>query len=89
MLIHDQHPLQSLIDVIQEQPDVRAVLRLAKVGDRYRYLIETPFTTFPRYVIGTCDANAEHPVLEWSGGTRFGAQEAWDGGQRTEDPPTA
>jgi hypothetical protein len=43
-----------LRDLIAAEPDVRAVLKLESIAgtEEWRYLIETPFSTFPRYVIG-------------------------------------
>lgn len=47
-----------LCDLIAAEPDVRAVLELEPIAGTadWRYLIETPFATFPRYVIGRTDA---------------------------------
>ena len=47
-----------LRDLIAAEPDVRAVLELEPIAgsDDWRYLIETPFGSFPRYVIGRTNA---------------------------------
>jgi len=44
--------------LIAAEPDVRAVLKLKPIAgtEDWRYLIETPFATFPKYVIGRTDA---------------------------------
>jgi len=49
--------MTTLRDLIAAEPDVRAVLELEPVAgtDDWRYLIETTFATFPRYVIGRVD----------------------------------
>ena len=47
-----------LRDLIAAEPDVRAVLELKPIAGTtdWRYLIETTFGTFPRFVIGRTDA---------------------------------
>ena len=47
-----------LRDLIAAEPDVRAVLELAPIAGTtdWRYLIETTFGSFPRFVIGRCSS---------------------------------
>jgi len=48
--------LNALKVRMEGEVDIKRVVRLVPCGDRFRYLIETPFQTFPKFVIGTTDA---------------------------------
>lgn len=49
--------LEQLRDLILQQSDVKRVVGLVSMADgRFAYCIETPFMTFPRFVVGTTDA---------------------------------
>lgn len=71
--------LEQLRKLIEQEEDVKRVIRLEPHGDRFRYLIETPFETFPKFVIGTTDATNEDVRIEHKCGLEATAQEAWDG----------
>jgi hypothetical protein len=63
--------------IIAAEPDVKRVLHVAYLQGRFYYQIETPFATFPKAVIGTCDENgdAARPLLK-HGNVAF-AEELW------------
>jgi hypothetical protein len=47
----------QVAEMIAREADVFRVVECEEIGaGRYRYLIETPFRSFPRFVIGTTDA---------------------------------
>jgi hypothetical protein len=71
-------PLEQLRGLIEREPDVKKLHRLEQCGDRFRYLIETPFETFPKFVIGTTDATNNDVRIEHSCGLQSTAEEAWD-----------
>lgn len=49
---------------IVREADVKVLHRLEDVGmGRFAYLIETPFMTFPRFVVGTTDADNEEVMI--------------------------
>jgi hypothetical protein len=68
-----------LRDLIAAEPDVRAVLELEPIAgtDDWRYLIETPFATFPRYAIGRTDATLSRVRITHRCGHIDTAREAW------------
>ena len=69
----------SLLALIAAEPDVRAVLELEPVagtGD-WLYLIETPFDSFPRYVIGRTDAAMKDVRIQHRCGHIDTARAAW------------
>jgi hypothetical protein len=71
--------IDKLRALIEAEPDVKRVLELQPLADgRYRYLIETPFETFPRFVIGDCDAsgNAVHHRVKC--GREQSARDLWN-----------
>ena len=54
------HPItkgEELTQKILAQPDVKRVVKLIQYDERFFYLIETPFDTFPLAVIGEIDAD--------------------------------
>ena len=55
-----------LRDLIAAEPDVRAVLELEPIAGTadWRYLIKTPFVTYPRYVIGRVSATGSPIAIE-------------------------
>lgn len=66
--------------LIQKEDDVHEVLALAKYAGepRWLYLIQTPFATFPKFVIGSTDADNLHPELLFRCGTEWAAQDEWN-----------
>lgn len=63
--------------LLEREPDVKRVLEVNPVGDRFRYLIETHFATFPRFVIGITDAAFEHVRIEFRCGQEYSARRHW------------
>jgi len=63
---------------MEQEDDIKRVVRLERAGDRFRYLIETPFKTFPKFVIGTTDAEFDVVRLELRCGLLESAEAAWD-----------
>jgi len=71
--------------VIEREEDVKRVVELEAIaGGRFRYMIETPFETFPKFVIGTTDAEFADVRLEHRCGAEWNAREIWE---RREKPP--
>ena len=56
-------PLEFIRELLTQQDDVLRIIRLEAHGSRIRYQIETPFKTFPRFVIGECDGNGDNVRL--------------------------
>lgn len=74
----DPAPIVRLRTLIELEPDVRRVLELVPLADgHFRYLIETPFRTFPKAVIGTTDADNYHVWIEAKYSSLSGAREDW------------
>jgi hypothetical protein len=68
----------AVLRLIAAEPDVQRVVRLARIaGGRFRYLIETPFATFPKFVIGTTDAQLEDVRREVKCGAPWNAESIW------------
>lgn len=75
-----------LIDLrhrIEAEPDVHRVIDLtpldpAEPEGLWHYLIETPFATFPRFVIGQTDIRNESPSIVFQSGTEWAAMNEWD-----------
>lgn len=65
--------------LIQAEEDVHAVHGLAKIAgeDRWLFFIQTPFATFPRFVIGSTDPANDRPELLLRCGAEWSAREAW------------
>jgi len=80
----NEHPQTSepgcgrVARLIEAEQDVRRVLKVAAQGQRYRYLIETPFQTWPRFVIGTTDADLADVRIEYRCGAEWSALEEWE-----------
>ena len=69
-----------LRDLIAAEPDVRAVLELAPIAGTtdWRYLIETTFSTFPRYVIGRTNATMSDVSITHRCGHIETARNEWE-----------
>ncbi len=49
--------IKALREKMEREDDIKRVVRLIPHTEgRYLYLIETPFATFPKFVIGSTDA---------------------------------
>lgn len=64
---------------IQKESDVLQVLELACQCDgRWLYLIQTPFVTFPKFVIGRTDLSNEWTEILFRCGAEWSARTEWD-----------
>jgi hypothetical protein len=72
-------PIDLLRQKMESEEDVLRVVHLVPCGDRFRYLIETPFKTFPRFVIGNTDAAFDDVRLECRCGLIETAERHWAG----------
>lgn len=65
--------------LIASEEDVHQVLSLAKIADesRWLYFIQTPFATWPKFVIGTTDPENQSPEILFRSGSEWSAREAW------------
>lgn len=73
----DAEQLEALRLLIVQQPDVKKLLRLEKFGAGFRYQIETPFATFPKFVIGVTDIEFEMVRLAHRCGLIESSDRAW------------
>lgn len=75
--------MTTLRELIAAEPDVRAVLELEPVGgtNDWLYLIETPFDSFPRYVIGRTDASMKNVRIVSLCGHLCTARATWTAAQ--------
>lgn len=69
-----------LRDLIAAEPDVRAVLELEPIAGSadWRYLIETPFATYPRFVIGRVSETGEPLAIYHYSARIETARERWN-----------
>ncbi len=70
--------------LIRVEPDVHLLIALDRLPDDddladrpWIYLIETPFATFPRFVIGRTDDDNENPDILFQSSTEWSAMEEW------------
>lgn len=57
-------PLENLRSLITQEEDVKTLHRLVRVNDeRALYLIETPFESFPRFVVGLTSMDNDVPLI--------------------------
>jgi hypothetical protein len=80
-------PLKEAYDrlakLITAEPDVHRLVALMPLhdslpGEQWIYLIETPFPSYPRFVIGETDGANTAPSLLFQSGTEWSAQDHWD-----------
>lgn len=75
--VHDD--LIDLADLIRREQDVRRVIALQPLGDgRALFLIETPFLTFPKFVVGSTNEPNDDVRVLMSCGARWSAEAAFD-----------
>lgn len=70
--------LESLAGLIRREKDVERLHKLSLLPgrtDRFAYLIETPFETYPRFAVGTTDAENEHVHIDMLCGLLESAEE--------------
>ena len=65
--------------LITSEPDVAEVLGLSYLEEesRWIYLIRTVFASWPRYAIGTTDAENLAPEVCFECGTEWAAMDEW------------
>lgn len=69
----------QLRDRIQKEPDVLQLHELSRQNDgRWLYLIQTPFVTFPKFVIGRTDLTNEWVEVLFRCGAEWSARAEWD-----------
>ena len=68
----------KLRKLIRQEPDVIHIHALAPLkGGRWAYLVQTPFASFPNFVLGTTDDENTQPIIlakaakDWSLRTAF------------------
>jgi len=73
-----------LAKLIRSEPDVVRLVALDRLQDDddtddrpWLYLIETPFATFPRFVIGRTDDDNENPDILFQCSAEWSAMEEW------------
>jgi hypothetical protein len=78
---HQKSPEDIKLDaLIKAEPDVFRLVDLVQLVDgKFLYQIETPFAGFPKYVIGSTDAENKAPHILLKCGTEWAADEAWRG----------
>lgn len=75
--VHDD--LIDLRDLIAREQDVRRVIALQPLCDgRALFLIETPFLTFPKFVVGTTNEHNDDVRLLVQSGARWSAESSFD-----------
>lgn len=71
--------LIALADRLTAEEDVRKVLALQPLDDgRALYLIETPFLTFPKFVVGSTNAANDDVRTLLACGAKWSAEEAFE-----------
>ena len=63
--------------LIEAEPDVKRLVELAVIGTGWLYLIETPFETWPRFVIGTLSPDGSGPRILLNCGQEWSARAEW------------
>lgn len=66
--------------IIEGQEDVHKLHELSWLPDemRWLYMIQTPFATFPKFVIGHTGPENLDPVVVFQCSSEWGAQAEWD-----------
>jgi hypothetical protein len=66
---------------IAREDDVKRVVECEEIAPgKYRYLIETPFKTFPRFVIGQTNSDLSDVRIRLKCGAEWNAVEQWQKG---------
>ncbi len=74
-----QRQYVALRNLIAKQSDVYSVLELYRqVDGKWLYLIQTPFVTFPKFVIGRTDVENESVEILLRCGSEWSARAEWD-----------
>lgn len=69
----------AIAKLIEKETDVLRVIGISfrKQDGKFLYFIETPFETFPKFVIGITDAANESPRILAKCGMEWHAMEEW------------
>jgi hypothetical protein len=71
----------EVAEMIAREADVKRVVECEGIGGgRFRYLIETPFQTLPRFVIGSTDAALSRIRIALRCGAEWNAIAQWQKG---------
>lgn len=77
--IDHQRQYVALRNLLQKEADVHQVLELSRQSDgKWMYLIQTPYVTFPKYVIGRTDVENESVDILFRCGAEWSARSEWD-----------
>lgn len=69
----------KLRKLILAEPDVVTIHGLAPLhGGRWAYLIQTPFASFPNFVMGTTDDENTQPIILASAAKEWGLRTAFN-----------
>lgn len=76
----DRAAYVALRALIEREEDVHELLALSWLPqeNRWLYLIQTPFATWPKYVVGTTDSGNESPEILLRCGHEGNARAAFD-----------
>lgn len=74
----DDPTLLELSRRIALESDVQRVLKLEQSGNGFRYMIETVYFAYPRYIIGSTDDAAVNVRREFLCGLEEEALAKWD-----------
>jgi hypothetical protein len=66
-----------LAKLIQAEPDVHRIIAMDQIDDEWHYLIETPFASYPRFVIGKTDDDNQEPTILFQCSAEWSAMEEW------------
>ena len=71
----------QVAQLIAREGDVKRVVECEEIAPgKYRYLIETPFRTFPKFVIGQTNSDLTDVRIRLSCGAEWNAVEQWKKG---------
>jgi hypothetical protein len=71
----------QVAEMIAREGDVLRVVECEEIRPgRYRYLIETPFLTFPRFVIGQTNSDLSDVRVRLKCGAEWNAVQRWQEG---------
>ena len=75
-----EHDLALVVRaLILAEPDVHRLIALEQNADgEWVYFIETPFATFPRFVVGITDAANNSPKILAKSSAEWGCRETFD-----------
>ena len=79
MMSAAQPDMERLRALISNESDVKRIVELVPLADgRFGYLVETPFESFPKFVVGTTDADNEEVCIGLRCGAEWSAREYFE-----------